>query len=105
MAEYKDGRDVVMIQITTSKLNGKNYILRAHSDFTARRKQKIITSEKSSFSDTKSPKTAEEEWDNDNFMIMTWLWNRMESYVSTNFIFLATVKATWGAAVLLLFGE
>jgi len=76
MIEYKDGHDPVGIQITTSKLNGKNYLLWAQSVkvyLSARRKLKFVTSEKPSFCDIKSLATAEEEWDSDNSMVMTWL--------------------------------
>jgi len=74
MIEYKDGHDPVGIQITTSKLNGKNYLLWAQSVkvyLSARRKLKFVTSKKPSFSDAKFPETVEEEWDSDNYVVMT----------------------------------
>jgi len=64
VAEYKDNRDPVGIQITTSKLNEKSNLLWAQFVrvyLSARRKLKFVTSEKSSFSNAKSPETAEED--------------------------------------------
>ena len=63
MAEYKDNHDSVGIQITTSKMNEKNYLLWAQSVWVylgAKRKVKFITPEKLSFSDAKSLEIAEE---------------------------------------------
>jgi len=76
MAEYKENRDPLGIQITIFKLNGKNYLLWTQSikvHLTAKRKLKFVTTEKPSFSNAKTPKTVEEEWDSDNSMVMTWL--------------------------------
>ena len=74
MAKYKDNRDSVGIQITTFNLNGKNYLLWAlyiRVYFSARRKLKFVTSKEASFSDAKFPETVEEEWDSDNYVVMT----------------------------------
>jgi len=36
-----------------------------------------------------------EEWERDNYLVMTWLWNNIESKASVNFIFLDTAKEIW----------
>ena len=95
MVEYKDNHDPIGIQITTSKLNGKNYLLlwaQFVRVYLGARKLKFVTSKKVSLSDAESTKTAEEEWDIDNFMVLTWLWNNMEPYVSTNSMFHTSAK-------------
>ena len=62
-----------------------------------RGKLKIFISGKLSFSDAKSPQIPAKEWDRDNFMFMTWLWNSMELYVFADFMF-ASVTTIWDAA-------
>ena len=47
------------------------------------------------FFHAKSPNNVEEEWESDNFMVMTWLWNSMEPSVSANFMFHTMAKAIW----------
>ena len=94
MAEYKDGRNPIGIQITTSKLNGENYLLWAQSIrayLTARRKLKFVTFEKPFFSNAKSIETAE-EWDIDDSMVMTWLWNNMKPYFLLTLCFMQLVR-------------
>ena len=54
--------------------------------------------EKPSFSNAKFPETAEEEWDSDNSMVMTWLRNSMEPYIFANFTFNVIAKAIWDVA-------
>lgn len=33
-----------------------------------------------------------EEWEHDNYFVITRLWNKMESFISASFIFLDSVK-------------
>jgi len=54
--------------------------------------------EKPPFSNAKFPETAEEEWDSDNSMVMTWLRNSMEPYIFANFTCNVTAKAIWDVA-------
>ena len=53
----------------------------------ARGKLKIVTSAKP----TSTEKTFE-EWERKNYLVMTWVWNSMESKESANFMFLDTAK-------------
>lgn len=39
-----------------------------------------------------------EDWECDNYLVMRWLWNNMETLVSVNFMFLYTTKELWDAA-------
>ena len=90
MAEYKETHDLVGIQITTSKLNGKNFLLLKKSVWVflgAKDKLKIVT-----FTKSASTKKAFEEWECDNYLEMTLPWNNMESTVIANFIFLDIAK-------------
>ena len=38
-----------------------------------------------------------DKWQQDDFTMITWLWNSMEPYVSDNFMFLETAKQIWKA--------
>jgi len=72
MSKYKDNRDPTGIQITTCKLNEKNYLLwekLVRVYLGAWGKLDVVASDKPSFSDVKSP-AIEEEWEHDNFMVM-----------------------------------
>jgi len=72
VAEYKATRDLVGIQITTSKLNEKNFLLWEKSVrifLGAKSELKIVTSAKPA-----STEKASEEWKRDNYLVMTWLW-------------------------------
>jgi len=79
--EYKDTRDHIGIQITTTKLNGKSFLLwekTVRVYLGARGKFKMVTCCKPSSSNAKSPETVVEEYERVNFMVMTCLWNSME---------------------------
>ena len=71
MTEIKKIKDLVGIQITTVKLNGKNFLLweKYVSLFLgARGKLKIVISVKLA-----STEKAFEEWEQDNYLVVIWL--------------------------------
>ena len=91
MVDIKEIKDLVSIQIITVKLNGKTFVLsEKFVSLSARGKLKIVTFMKST-----SAEKAFEKWEQDNYLMMTWLWNNMKSTVSANFIFLDTAKEIW----------
>lgn len=38
---------------------------------------------------------ATEEWECNNYLVMSWLWNNMKPSVSANFIFVDSAKDIW----------
>ena len=56
----------------------------------AKGKLKIVTS-----APPPSTEKGFKEWERDNYKVMTWIWNNMESTVIANFMFLDTAKEIW----------
>ncbi|KAL5711222.1 hypothetical protein ACHQM5_021702 [Ranunculus cassubicifolius] len=94
-----DGDDAEIIII---KLNGDNYhqwenFIRV--SLTANRKLKFITDEPLPETDEKY-----EDWQVENSIVMTWLWNRMEPSISLKVMEMTTAKAIW-IAVKEMYGQ
>lgn len=85
--------DGVGAKFTNVKLNGENYLLWANAMrvfLRAKKKLKLIV-------DDPLPKTDEkyEDWEIQNSIVMTWLWDSMEPSIAVKFMHMTTAKKIW----------
>lgn len=83
------------LKITTSPLNGSNYITwtKSASLYLCDKSKLGFVNEKISLPPITDP--TYEEWEANNKIIMLWLFNSMEPTIATWFLFLDTVKEVW----------
>ncbi|XP_059653399.1 uncharacterized protein LOC132300375 isoform X2 [Cornus florida] len=87
--------DYVGLQITTIKLCNSNYLVWAQAvkiSLGALRKLKFVTHDPPS-----KTATGYDDWETDNYMVMSGLWNSMEPSIASNFMFVNTAKEIWDA--------
>ena len=85
----------VSMQITTTKLNGSNYLLWDQAikvALSGRKRLKYIE-----FAPLSKDNKEYEDWVSETYVVMSWLWNSMKPSISANVIFLSTAKAIWEA--------
>ncbi|XP_077217936.1 uncharacterized protein LOC143852439 [Tasmannia lanceolata] len=85
--------DEVSLQGTSVKLNEKNYLLwkQAMKVFLgAKGKLKYILADPPLKTDPKYV-----VWEQENYVVMGWLWNSMEAHISANCMFMETAKGVW----------
>ena len=83
------------LQITTKKLNGKNYLQWSHSASMV-----IHSKGKISYLDGLIPKpptsdSSYQTWDTQNSMVMAWLIHSMEDNIGDTYLFYPTAKEIW----------